>query len=395
MTSNYDSRSSSIRFIVGKVEDHIPDSVLPTNRDILKYLLYRKQEKLKTSKKSPPLMPILSCKLSPKLEALCSREDGCLSTEDRCIVGSLKEIWRKAGISTMADNSIQNKLIKLNDAYNNILKHRSKTSPKAEKDRQDFDKYLDTLFDIAHKDAETSISNDRLRSDKAKSEDLTFLQDQRSDRKMTMSNKDLQYSKKVSEKIERESRKRELAQALEKSKLPEDKTGEKNDSDREADHNSSDENNNDSSFESVEPPSKKRKSDFIQLSVPRDIFKDTGVVNARCKVSSRSQVLASASLIVNSSGNLKDFKISQSTAIRRRKAEVSSTAASFKEDFKEKVRNSDGGFILHFDTKAVEDVTGGKKATRERLAVLLTSPDISEGRISSKPIPFSFYFFEV
>ena len=47
-----------------------------------------------------------------------------------------------------------------------------------------------------------------------------------------------------------------------------------------------------------------------------------------------------------------------------------------------KVRDSDGGYILHFDTKSIEDITKGKKATRERLAVLLTSPDLPEGRVS-------------
>ena len=120
----------------------------------------------------------------------------------------------------------------------------------------------------------------------------------------------------------------------------------------------------------------------MQLNVPRDILAGTGVLNARCNISSRSHVLATSSLIVNAGGNLKDFKISQSTANRKQKSEITSTATSAKDAFKEKVNESDGGFILHFDTKSVEDLTEGKKATRERLAVLLTSPDLPEGRVS-------------
>ena len=49
---------------------------------------------------------------------------------------------------------------------------------------------METLFDLVAKNAEQQISGDRLRIEKAKKEDVTFLNDQRNGHKMQMSTLD-------------------------------------------------------------------------------------------------------------------------------------------------------------------------------------------------------------
>ena len=146
MTGNYESRSSSHRFLVGNIEDHIPDHMLPTNRDILKYLLYKKHDRSKHAKFSSALKPLVSCKLNSNKESVCGGAGGCLSSGDKCVVRAVKEVWEKAGIITMGVESIQAKVSKLNSAYDKILKHKSKTSASAEQERVNFDKFLDSFF---------------------------------------------------------------------------------------------------------------------------------------------------------------------------------------------------------------------------------------------------------
>ena len=94
------------------------------------------------------------------------------------------------------------------------------------------------------------------------------------------------------------------------------------------------------------------------LEVPRDILKQTALTNARSKVSSRAQVLAYSELINKSGGNLDDFVISHSSANRKRNSVVKEAADSVKETFKEKYLAGGKQFVVHFDTKCVEDYTG-------------------------------------
>ena len=53
---------------------------------------------------------------------------------------------------------------KLNDSWKKINKNKNKTSAAAKKSQNDYEGYLDSLFDIAAKDVESAIDNDRLRS---------------------------------------------------------------------------------------------------------------------------------------------------------------------------------------------------------------------------------------
>ena len=102
----YGSRSTTDKFLVGQIKDHIPTNQLPTNRDVLKYLFFKKNEALKETKWSPELKVLISCTIvTHEAGALCSAEGGCHSGYP-CVVKAIKEPWRLAGIQSSQDRWI-------------------------------------------------------------------------------------------------------------------------------------------------------------------------------------------------------------------------------------------------------------------------------------------------
>ena len=85
-----------------------------------------------------------------------------------------------------------------------------------------------------------------------------------------------------------------------------------------------------------------------------------------------------ANLINESNGNVSDFKLSQSTANRKRKSEVQKAASEIRNLFKEKISNlkqkgAEKSLVLHFDGKAITEFTAGRKGTNKRVAPPLSS----------------------
>ena len=103
------------KFLVGKLEDGISEKQLPTNRDVLKYILYKKYENLQKTKKSPSLYQIVSCPLKTGLqEASCDSLGGCVGPSmlpsnvgEKCGVMSVKLPWVKAWLPIISDYSIR------------------------------------------------------------------------------------------------------------------------------------------------------------------------------------------------------------------------------------------------------------------------------------------------
>ena len=90
-------------------------------------------------------------------------------------------------------------------AYQDQLKNNTKENKKSLDERKKFEEDLNKLFDISHSDLEKTLSEDRIRGnlEGRKSEDLSFLQDQRGERKMTMGKSDAEYSKKKDAQLKR------------------------------------------------------------------------------------------------------------------------------------------------------------------------------------------------
>ena len=90
-------------------------------------------------------------------------------------------------------------------AYQDQLKNKTKENKKSLDDREKFKEDLNKLFEISHSNLEKTLSEDRIRGnlEGRKSEHLSFLQDQRGERKMTMGKSDAECSKKKDAQLKR------------------------------------------------------------------------------------------------------------------------------------------------------------------------------------------------
>ena len=119
------------------------------------------------------------------------------------VVKVIKYYWNIAGFETVV--SPKNFIAKLVESYQVQLKKKNMMNKKTLEDRKTFEEGLNKLFDIAHPDLEKTLSEDRIRGnlEGRKSEDLSFLRDQRGERKMQMGKLDGEYSKKKEAQMKR------------------------------------------------------------------------------------------------------------------------------------------------------------------------------------------------
>ena len=119
------------------------------------------------------------------------------------VVKIVKYYWNLAGFETVV--SPKNVIAKLVKAYQDQLKNKTKENKKSLDDREKFKEDLNKLFEISHSNLEKALSEDRIRGnlEGRKSEDLSFPQDQRGERKMTMGKSDAEYSKKKDAQLKR------------------------------------------------------------------------------------------------------------------------------------------------------------------------------------------------
>ena len=68
-----------------------------------------------------------------------------------------------------------------------------------------------------------------------------------------------------------------------------------------------------------------------------------------------------------------------------RKKVVTEMAADIKEDFKLKLEATGRQFVLHFDGKILEDITGSTRSSQDRLAILLSSPALDAKQLLAVP----------
>ena len=204
-----ETRRDHEKFLVGNISEAFPATQLATRREVLKYLLMKKHKAQRNNNNySPVSSHLICCPLkSGSTEANCEGNDSC-TQEDMCVVRCVKQAWMSAGFPTISDVSIRKQVEALDNKWKTINKHKSKNSTNALQEREKFSTFLNQLFNIGKPGLEKIIENDRLRSEVAKNEDLEFLKDQASSRKMYMGKKDDKYEKKVGDK-----RKREIASA--------------------------------------------------------------------------------------------------------------------------------------------------------------------------------------
>ena len=109
---------------------------------------------------------------------------------------------------------------------------------------------------------------------------------------------------------------------------------------------------------------------MVHLSVPkRELLKATGDASTRCKLSHRTSVALTASLVKAGGASLKDATISKSSSHRHRLAHVNSSYNNIVRDFKEHMPPH---IVIHWDGKQIS--YAHQKKTDERLAVVGSFP---------------------
>ena len=128
-----------------------------------------------------------------------------------------------------------------------------------------------------------------------------------------------------------------------------------------------------------------KKPSTITLNVPRNILKQTVMTGARCGLGARSHTMNTAQFITSSNGSLEDFVLSKSSANRFRNAVAGDKAVQVKEAFQLKLEEIGRKFIVHFDGKLLEGITDSQRSVQERLAILLSSPDLPDPQLLGVP----------
>ena len=153
---------------------------------------------------------MICCSLTKSHQSVCTlNEEGVAKCEidSKCVVRALKVSWNKAGFPVILHTQIKKRIFELDKKWQNIRKSRSKTSDPVVKARNDFNSFLDLLFDISVENIERIIELDKLRSPEDKNEDKLFLADQRGPRLREIGDLDKIHETKVIKKVKRNTRK--------------------------------------------------------------------------------------------------------------------------------------------------------------------------------------------
>ena len=122
-----------------------------------------------------------------------------------------------------------------------------------------------------------------------------------------------------------------------------------------------------------------KKSNVVPLIVPINIGKDLAPTASWYGISSTALSATLASLINNSSGTTDDFSISKRSILRQKKSSISKTACKIKDNFIILAKGK--SLTVHFDSKIMVEMKELGKEKVERVAVLISSPDLSESQL--------------
>jgi len=161
------TRSATEIWLIGNSISYLNTSCLPTNGDVMRYFFH-----------------------------IFKNQNATTNDAVKRTIEAVTEIWLKSGIPMKSSWLHSKQLLKIFESWK-------------------FCESLETLFDLAAENAEQQISGDRLRTEKARKEDVAFLHDQRNARKMQMSTLDHESRAKWQRKRQRvETENLKITQAL-------------------------------------------------------------------------------------------------------------------------------------------------------------------------------------
>ena len=391
----HSTRSNTEQFLVGQPSPDFPEGLLPTFKDVLRDVLWKKS-KLGTNL---PTKDIVSCLPLNRVNFTsdCHETLGCVTMEmereNYCTMEKIKEKWRQAGFETVDDQYILENIVALSTEFHSkIIKRRNRSSKGAVKEREIFKNKLDKCFNVASKEALKAVQKDKKRTTVDKARDQEFLADQLNERKMMFTVKDKKYETVVMSAQVREQAKLKLIQmeqerAAQVVLLPGLEADSQDDGFGDVESQEVDTAGEESESSGVlKSPVKKRprlrarkiKGKKITLQVPLDIISKTAVAASRLRLSVGQHCGIVSALIVASGGDLDDFPISASSSKRDRRKSAQDTTNLIKEQFKAVIEEGGKRLIAHYDGKMMEEIGSKlvKKTKKDRLAVLVRSPDL-------------------
>ena len=300
--------------------------------------------------------------------------------------------WSMAGFMTMKMCNVISKIKKEVEKYENLQKKKSSTSEKEITKREEYLSEIRKLFDIATPNLEDILAKSRiLNTDDQctryrqeagytrKTEDLTFLLDQRSERKMVMGGRDTSFEDRV---VSNSVRKNKYVEGVEGSSKSSMESGSMQ---PEWDEEDKDANNNDEIDLEYKDHSRKKKEDTVLIELPKDIFNNPEVCSMldRTATTSRKAVgvvstIIKSGKIQGKEADLSQFILSRKTLERKRASNRSVMMQQVMVEFQEKKPKF---AALHWDGKLMKDITGTLK--EQESIIVSGAPHYIEGKLLS------------
>ena len=304
--------------------------------------------------------------------------------------------WNMAGYKTKVMPRVENSISKELAIYNTILKSRKRTTAGEIKKRTEYFEKIKKLFDIATPNLVEILTKSRLlgvddecpryRVEEGytrKTEDVSFLLDQRGDRKMVMGEYDGSFVERLEKnKLRKENEKggKEVSSQKNGSNMSNSSLDMENDDDESDDDVDKE---NDKDF--ICKKKFKKKTETVLVELPRDILNSPDVVSMldRTGTSSRKAVGVVSSILKTAKidgqqVDLSEFSLSRPGLERKR---IHNRSVLKEQEMEEFAKNKPACAAVHFDGKLIQDLTG---TLQENLAILVSgAPHYLEGKILS------------
>ena len=128
----YLTRSRTEHFLIGQPSSAMPNGCLPTNSDVLKDILAKKED----MGDNVPIKSTVSCPIVNDKNvygAICRQVEGCITKSKNnvienghCTAQKIKTRWDQAGIETIQDIAICTKVVKFWEKYGDVKKKKVK-----------------------------------------------------------------------------------------------------------------------------------------------------------------------------------------------------------------------------------------------------------------------------
>ena len=381
-----ETRSDTDIFLVGQPKDKPSSMTKPlTNGDMVRYMHYRKNLDWN---KSTNWDNLFSCALmSGTTSASCSSK-GCRTGEgqDLCGVAFARCTgrWDSTGIPLKSDRSLKIQISNLFKDWQVMNKLRTRLSkatlsPKDQILVDNFVHKMNQTFLAAIPNAEEIIMKDKLRDSQQKEEDICFLKSMKEDRVASVSGVDKVYQKRVDDKTVRLDNEKVRLEKYKEGKKAKDREENNNDEDKDIDEDDSDDDFVPEDKSKKQKKRESRRADTVTIQLPRNIVQVLAPTASRYDVSHTALSSLLLQTVAAGGGDIDSLPLSRRQVERNSKVSVTEYAAGVREAFVISARGKK--FICHFDGKQLLEFTMGVKATKERMTVAVSSPDMQHPQV--------------